>query len=83
MSDICDMASDEEAMHITALIRSQVGKGSAIRQTPLPTGKCAWCGDKTEESKDIFCNEECAVDWQQKHAKEERLSRIRGNPDKS
>lgn len=82
MSDICDIAAQEEAMHITALIKNQVGKGSTIRQTPIATGNCAWCGDKTEISEDIFCSEECAVDWQQRNAKQERLNRINGDHNK-
>lgn len=82
MSDICDMASEEEAMHINALIRSQVGKSSIVRQTPVATGKCAWCEDDTEVATAIFCCEECAIDWQHHNAKQERLIKISGNPGK-
>jgi hypothetical protein len=59
MADEVDMAFDVEQQNLNSAIAAQLKQKSSLH----PIGVCHYC-DTTVNLKQLFCNSDCASDWE-------------------
>jgi hypothetical protein len=60
MADEADLAFDSEQRHLSMALAAQRKRTSALR----PIGECHHCGNDEGVADRLFCDAECASDWE-------------------
>jgi len=69
MADEADLAFDSEQRHLTQALAAQ-RKRSAVLQ---PVGCCHNCGNNEDLGGRLFCDADCAADWEYQDGLRRRL----------
>ena len=69
MADIADLAFDSEQSHLTLAMAAQRSRRNVLR----PIGACHNCGSTESIDSRLFCDSDCAADWEYEDALRRRL----------
>lgn len=69
MADEADLAFDSEQRHLTHALAAQRRRTRELE----PTGSCHYCGNTDGIATRLFCDTDCADDWEYEHALRCRL----------
>jgi hypothetical protein len=67
--DEADLAFDSEQRHLNMALAAQRGRQSALR----PVGACHNCGNDEGMEQRLFCDSDCAADWEYQDSLRRRL----------
>jgi len=71
MADEADLAFDSEQRYLTQVLAAQRASG---RRAGLPrAGRCHWCGNTDDIGDRLFCDSDCASDWEYEDSLQRRL----------
>lgn len=71
MADEADLAFDSEQRHLTQALAAQRFRGAVLR----PIGACHHCGNEEGIAERLFCDTDCAADWEYEDRLRRRLGR--------
>lgn len=60
MADEADLAFDSEQRHLKTALAAQRTRSAALR----PVGSCHFCGNREGIEGRLFCDGDCAADWE-------------------
>lgn len=69
MADEADLAFAVEQQSLEAAIAAQRRSRPALQAT----GECHYCGEHLKQEGQLFCDIDCANDWEQEQALRKRL----------
>jgi hypothetical protein len=69
MADEADLAFDSEQRHLTQALASQRRRGGALQAM----GSCHYCGEPDASGGRLFCDVDCAADWEYEENLRRRL----------
>ena len=69
MADEADIAFDSEQRHLTYALAAQRTRTAGLR----PVGSCHNCGNADGIDNRLFCDTDCAADWEYEDALRRRL----------
>lgn len=69
MADEADLAFDSEQRHLTHALAAQRSRSGVLR----PAGSCHNCGNSEGIADRLFCDSDCAADWEYEDALRRRL----------
>ncbi|GAC1529389.1 MAG: hypothetical protein NVS2B4_07720 [Ramlibacter sp.] len=69
MADEADLAFDTEQQLLSMALAAQRGRSNALQ----PVGCCHHCGNGEAMVGRLFCDTDCAADWEYEHALRRRL----------
>ncbi|MEJ8837219.1 hypothetical protein [Ramlibacter sp. AN1133] len=69
MADEADLAFDSEQRHLTHALAAQRQRVGALQ----PVGSCHNCGNSDGLEQRLFCDSDCAADWEYEDALRRRL----------
>ncbi len=69
MADEADLAFDSEQRHLTMALAAQRSRSAALR----PAGHCHHCGEDAAIGERLFCDADCAADWEYEENLRRRL----------
>jgi len=69
MADEADLAFDSEQRHLSLALAAQRSRSVALK----PTGECHHCGETEGLFERLFCDGECAADWEYEDSLRRRL----------
>jgi hypothetical protein len=69
MADEADLAFDSEQRHLKNALAAQRSRSATLR----PTGCCHHCGNEDGIGQRLFCDSDCAADWEYEDALRRRL----------
>ena len=69
MADEADLAFDSEQRHLTHALAAQRSRTSALRAV----GICHHCGNDEGLADRLFCDSDCAADWEYEDTLRRRL----------
>ena len=69
MADEADLAFDSEQRHLTHALAAQRSRRTGLRAT----GACHYCGNEDGFQSRLFCDKDCASDWEYEDALRRRL----------
>jgi hypothetical protein len=69
MADEADLAFDSEQRHLTQAIAAQ----RTVRGVLQPVGHCHNCGNDDGIGQRLFCDSDCAADWEYQDGLRRRL----------
>lgn len=69
MADEADIAFDSEQRHLSHALAAQRSRSAVLR----PVGSCHNCGNSEGLDERLFCDSDCAADWEYEHALRRRL----------
>jgi hypothetical protein len=69
MADEADLAFDSEQRHLTQALAAQRTRRTALR----PIGSCHHCGSDEGLADRLFCDADCAADWEYQDALRRKL----------
>lgn len=69
MADEADLAFDSEQRHLTHALAATRSRASVLRAT----GECHFCGNGDGIADRLFCDADCAADWEYEDALRRRL----------
>ncbi len=69
MADEADLASDSEQRHLTHALAAQRSRPARLRAT----GACHYCGNEDGLLSRLFCDKDCARDWDYEDALRRKL----------
>jgi len=69
MADEADLAFDSEQRHLTQALAAQRRRSAVLR----PMGSCYNCGNDEELGERLFCDSDCAADWEYQDSLRRRL----------
>ena len=69
MADEADLAFDSEQRHLTMALAAQRSRSSVLR----PVGECHHCGNADGIFDRLFCDSDCAADWEYQDGLRRRL----------
>ena len=69
MADEADFAFDTEQQNLAQALAAQRGRGAAL----APLGSCHFCGNSEGVDSRLFCDVDCAADWEYQDAVRRRL----------
>jgi hypothetical protein len=69
MADEADLAFDSEQSYLTQAIAAQ----RSVRGVLQPTGYCHNCGNDDGIAQRLFCDADCAADWEYQDSLRRRL----------
>jgi hypothetical protein len=72
MADEADLAFDSEQRHLSQALAAQRSRGGVLQ----PIGSCHHCGNDEGIGQRLFCDTDCAADWEY----EDKLRRRLGLP---
>lgn len=67
--DEADLAFDSEQRHLTQALAAQRRRGKILQ----PSGACHHCGNTQSIADRLFCDGDCADDWEYERALRRRL----------
>jgi hypothetical protein len=69
MADEADLAFDSEQRHLTQALAAQRQRHAVLK----PTGSCHNCGNAEGLAQRLFCDSDCAADWDYEDGLRRRL----------
>jgi hypothetical protein len=69
MADEADLAFDSEQRHLTQALAAQRHRSAVLR----PVGICHHCGNEDGIDGRLFCDSDCAADWEYQDSLRRRL----------
>ena len=60
MADEADLAFDSEQRHLTQALAAQRARSGGLK----PQGICHYCGNDEGMARRLFCDADCASDWE-------------------
>ena len=75
MADEADIAFDSEQRHLTHALAAQRSRSAVLR----PVGTCHFCGNDEGIADRLFCDTDCASDWEYEDSVKRRLG-LGGGP---
>lgn len=60
MADEADLAFDSEQRHLTQALAAQRSRGATLKAA----GCCHFCGNDQDIGDRLFCDADCAEDWE-------------------
>lgn len=60
MADEADLAFDSEQRHLSQALAAQKLRAGGLK----PQGCCHYCGNEEGMSRRLFCDADCAADWE-------------------
>ncbi len=69
MADEADLAFDSEQRHLRMALAAQTRRVSTLR----PIGRCHHCGNDEGVEGRLFCDTDCAADWEYEDSLRRRL----------
>lgn len=69
MADEADLAFDSEQRHLTHALAAQRTRSAVLR----PVGCCHNCGNTDDLEDRLFCDSDCAGDWEYQDALRRKL----------
>ena len=69
MADEADLAFDSEQRHLTHALAAQRSRPARLRAV----GACHYCGNEDGLQSRLFCDKECARDWDYEDALRRKL----------
>jgi len=69
MADEADLAFDSEQRHLTQALAAQRRRSRELQ----PFGSCHYCGNEEGLADRLFCDPDCADDWEYEHTLRSRL----------
>ncbi|MGE4240560.1 hypothetical protein [Ramlibacter sp.] len=69
MADEADLAFDSEQRHLSQALAAQRQRSSALK----PVGYCHHCAEDRGIDDRLFCDSDCAADWEYEDALRKRL----------
>lgn len=69
MADEADIAFDSEQRHLSNALAAQRSRSSGLR----PVGLCHNCGNAEGIADRLFCDSDCAADWEYEDSLRRRL----------
>ena len=69
MADEADLAFDSEQRHLTQALAAQRRRGGALQAV----GHCHYCGSDDGIADRLFCDADCAADWEYEDKLRKRL----------
>lgn len=72
MADEADIAFDSEQRHLAQALAAQRRRGSALQ----PVGSCHHCGNADGIADRLFCDSDCAADWEYEDSLRKRLGLV-------
>ena len=69
MADEADLAFESEQRHLTQALAAQRMRSAVLR----PVGSCHHCGNEEDIGVRLFCDSDCAADWEYQDALRRRL----------
>lgn len=69
MADEADLAFDSEQRHLTHALAAQRSRSAVLR----PVGCCHNCGNDEGMEARLFCDSDCAADWEYEDSLRRRL----------
>jgi hypothetical protein len=69
MADEADLAFDSEQRHLTLALAAQRSRPAEL----LPVGSCHHCGEADHIGQRLFCDKDCARDWEYQAGLRRRL----------
>lgn len=75
MADEADLAFDSEQRHLTHALAAQRSRSATLRAV----GSCHYCGNADGIAERLFCDSDCAADWEYEDALRRRLGLQGGN----
>lgn len=69
MADEADLAFDSEQRHLTMALAAQRSRTAVLR----PAGACHHCGGSDGIDDRLFCDSDCAADWEYEDALRRKL----------
>jgi hypothetical protein len=76
MADEADLAFDSEQRHLTQALAEQRRRHSVLQ----PLGWCHHCGNEDGLDGRLFCDADCAADWEYQDKLRRRLGLPAGGP---
>lgn len=73
MADEADLAFHAEQTHLAEALAAQRQHGPGL----IPTGSCHYCG-RADTVDRLFCDTDCAADWEYQDALRQKLGLSRG-----
>ncbi len=73
MADEADLAFDSEQRHLSLALAAQRGRQKVLQ----PVGACHYCANTENLEARLFCDADCAADWEYENALRRRLG-LRG-----
>jgi hypothetical protein len=70
MADEADLAFDSEQRYLTQALLAQRRRSGVLQQ---PTGACQHCGNTEAIADRLFCDRDCADDWEYAQALRRKL----------
>jgi hypothetical protein len=71
MADEADLAFDSEQTYLRQVLAAQRHNGSRAALPRL--GRCHWCGNTEGIAQRLFCDSDCAEDWEYEDSLQRRL----------
>ena len=75
MADEADIAFDSEQRHLTHALAAQRSRSAVLRAV----GACHFCGNEDGVADRLFCDSDCAADWEYEDTLRRRLG-LGGGP---
>ncbi|MBE7366628.1 hypothetical protein [Ramlibacter pallidus] len=69
MADEADIAFDSEQRHLSHALAAQRRRGTVLQ----PIGSCHHCGNADAIGQRLFCDSDCAADWEYEDGLRRRL----------
>jgi hypothetical protein len=69
MADEADLAFDSEQRHLAQALAAQRTRTAALK----PAGWCHHCGNEDGIADRLFCDSDCAADWEYEDSLRRRL----------
>ncbi|HVZ45588.1 MAG TPA: hypothetical protein VHA82_17390 [Ramlibacter sp.] len=69
MADEADLAFDTEQRQLAMALHAQRSRASFLK----PQGSCHHCGNEDGIAERLFCDADCAADWEYEHMLRRRL----------
>jgi len=69
MADEADLAFDSEQRYLTQALAAQRKRVGVLQ----PSGACHYCGNTEGIEVRLFCDSDCAADWEYEHSLRQRL----------
>jgi hypothetical protein len=67
--DEADLAFDSEQRQLAMALHAQRSRASSLK----PMGTCHHCGNDEGIANRLFCDSDCAADWEYEHTLRQRL----------